>query len=238
MLFCVHLRLEDVAVGAYVLHLVYAGRCGAVIAVAGGAGGRAQVAAHSERIVVNAGGVVGELIGGDAVLLHVRGIGVATGTGLGNIDRIDGGTWIAGRTDIVHAVAIDANGNLAVSGGEALAVNAGVVLVELIGAQAGIVSAHQVGIGVARAAKLRNLLAVDLALPAGLAAHGLRGIVAGCVAAVATGAGEALLGVDVLAEFFLRDPQIALHAGMAIETGVDCLAIAEARGEHEDAGQQ
>lgn len=47
------------------------------------------------------------------------------------------------------AVAIDANGNLAVAGGETFAVDAGVVLVELIGAQTGIVGAHQIGIGMA-----------------------------------------------------------------------------------------
>lgn len=51
-----------------------------------------------------------------------------------------------------------------------------------------------------------------------LAAHGLRRIVAGCVAAVAAEAREALLGMDVLAEFFLRDSEIAFHSQMAIET--------------------
>jgi len=210
--FGVHLRLEDVVVGAYVLYLVHAGRCGAVITVAGCAGGRAQVAAHRECIVMDAGGVVGELIGGDAVLLHIRGIRVTARTGLSNIDGIDRGTRVAGRTDVMNAVAIDANGYLDVSGSEALAVNACVVLVELICAQAWVVSAHEVGVGVARAAQCRNRLSVELALPPSLAAHGLRRIVTGRVAAVAADAGKALLGMDVLAELFLRDAKIAFHA--------------------------
>jgi len=85
---CVHLGLENVAVGANVLHLVYAWRCGTVIAVARGAGGRAQVAAHGEGVVMNAGGVVGKLIGGNAVRLHVSRVGVAARAGLGHVDRI------------------------------------------------------------------------------------------------------------------------------------------------------
>src|ERR1017187_4847374 len=66
----VHLGLEDVAVCADVLNLVYAGRNSSVVSVAGGAGGCAEVAANRERLVVNAGVVVGKLIGGDAVGLH------------------------------------------------------------------------------------------------------------------------------------------------------------------------
>ena len=102
------------------------------------------------------GVVVGELIGGDAVGLHVSGIGVAARAGLGHVDGVDGGTRIAGRTDVMDAVAVDADGDLVVTSREALAVDAGVVLVQLVGAQARIVGAHQGRIGVAGTAQLRK----------------------------------------------------------------------------------
>jgi len=58
-------------------------------------------------------------------------------------------------------------------------VNAGVVLVELIGAQAGIIGPHQVRIGVTRTTQRGNLLPIDLALEAGLTPHRLRWVVTG-----------------------------------------------------------
>ena len=86
----IHLRLEDVAVGANVLNFVDARRYGAMIAMAGGTGGCAQVASDREGIVVDAGIVIGKLIGGDAVGLHVTGIGVATRTRFGHVHGING----------------------------------------------------------------------------------------------------------------------------------------------------
>ena len=73
----VHLGLEGVTIGADVLDLVDSGWYRTVISMTGGAGGRAQVAAHCHRVVVDAGGIVCELIGGYPVLLHVGGVGVA-----------------------------------------------------------------------------------------------------------------------------------------------------------------
>ena len=164
---------------------------------------------------------------------------MAARAGLGHVDRIHGGTGIAGRPDIVDAVAVDADGNLGVSGGEALAVHAGVVLGQLVGAQAGVVLAHVGGIGMARSAQLRNLFAIDLALPSGLAAHGLVGIVAGGVAAMATGAGEALLRVNVLAEFLRSDSAGGPScAGVAIQAGVHGLPVTRTCRKHEQPGQQ
>ena len=93
--------------------------------------------------------VVGKLIGGDAVLLHICGIRVTAGTGLGNINGIDSRAWIVGRANVVHTVAVDANGNLAIAGRESFAVDACVVLIELIGPQARIIGTHQCGIRVA-----------------------------------------------------------------------------------------
>src|ERR1035437_8356420 len=231
--FIVHLGLEGVAVGADVLHLVDTGRQSAVISMTGGAGGRAEVAADHHGVVMDAGGVVGKLIGGDAVGLHERRVGVAARTGLGHVDGVDRRAGIDGRADIVDAVAIDADGDLGITGGEALAVHAGVVLVELVGAQAGVVGAQVARVGVATAAQLRNLLAINLALPSRLAAHGLVGIEAGGVTSVATDAGVALLRVNVLAEFFRGDLQGAVLGGVTVQAGVHGLRMSRARGERE-----
>jgi hypothetical protein len=90
-------------------------------------------------------------------------------------------------------VTIRAHRNLRVSGREAFAMHAGVVLVQLVGAQAGIELPNVRWIRMARAAQLRDLLASNLAFPACFPAHGFVWIVAGWVASVATGASQALL---------------------------------------------
>ena len=107
----------------------------------------------------------------------------------------------------MHAVAVGANRNFGITGGQTLAVYAGVVLAQLICAQARVEPPHEGWIRMATSAQLRDLLAIDLALPASLAAHGLIGIVAVGVAAVATGAGQTFLGVYILSELFLADSE-------------------------------
>jgi hypothetical protein len=72
-------------------------------------------------------------------------------------------------------MAIDAYGNLGVSSREALAVHTGVILVQLVGAQAGVVLPNVGGIRMAASAQLRNLPAIDLALPARLGLMALSG---------------------------------------------------------------
>ncbi len=141
MLFSYICAWNDVAVRADVLDLVNARWNGAMVSVAGGARRRAQVSAHCHRLVVDAGVVLGKLIRGNPVLLHVSHIRVAARAGLRDVDGIHSGSGIAGRPDVVNAVTIGADRNLGVARGQALAVYAGVVLVQLIGAQAGIVTA-------------------------------------------------------------------------------------------------
>jgi hypothetical protein len=75
----------------------------------------------------------------------------------------------------------------------------------LIRPQAWVELAHERWIGMAASAQLRNLLAIDLSLPTGLAAHRLIRIIAGWIAPMTTRACETFLGVDVLAELFLGD---------------------------------
>ena len=132
---------------------------------------------------------------------------------------------------------IRAHCNLRVSSREAFAVHTGVVLVQLVRAQAGIELPNIGGIRMATSAQLRDLLAIDLALPTGLSAHGLVGIVAGGVASVATGASQTLLCVYVLAELLLAHPQGIRQGGVTIQAGVLGLPITQARCEHDEAGQ-
>ena len=120
----------------------------------------------------------------------------------------------------MHAVAIGAHRDFIVALGPLHSVHAGLVLLELIDAQAGVVLLHPLGIGVARGAKFGNLLALDLALPSRRPAHRLFRIIAAGVATMARRAGKPLLRVDVLAVSLHADTQRLRQIGMAIETGV------------------
>jgi hypothetical protein len=77
-------------------------------------------------------------------------------------------------------------------------------------------------------AQLRDLLAINLAFPTRLPAHGFVWIVAGWVASVATGASQTLLCVYVLAELLRGHSQGIGQCGVAIQAGV--LGLCEAKG--------
>src|SRR5690242_4046938 len=106
--------------------------------------------------MVNALVIVRKLGGGNFIFLHALLISVAAGAGSGDVDRIQRGARIAGRADIVDAVAVNADGSLGVAGGQPFPVNAGVMLAELVSPQAGIVFAHGSRVRMAASAKLRN----------------------------------------------------------------------------------
>src|SRR5690349_12680124 len=197
----VELRLEHVAIRADVLHGIDAGRRSPVVAVAGGAGGRAEIAANDQRFVVNAGLILGKLIGGNPIRFHVVRIGVAARAGLGDVQRIHGGLNIADGAEVVDAVAIDADGDFGVALRQKLAVHAGDVLAELIGAQRWVVFAHERGVGMAASAERGNLAARDLSAEARGLAHGVHVGFRG-IAAVATGAGQAFLSVNIVRKLF------------------------------------
>src|SRR5205823_11568838 len=129
------LRLKDVAGGAYILHCRHTGRSGTMVSVTSRAGRRTQIAPNNERLVVNALAISGELVGRDLVRLHVGLVGMTAGAGLGDVRGVDTGTGVAGRTQVVHTMAIDADGNLGVALSQEFAMNAGLILAELIGAQ-------------------------------------------------------------------------------------------------------
>src|SRR5450759_26863 len=89
----------------------------------------------------------------------------------------------------------------------------------------------------AGSAQLRDLLAINLALPPGLSAHGFVWIVAGRVTSVAAGASQTLLCVYVLAELLLGHSQGIRQGGVTIQAGVRGLPITQARCQHDVAGQ-
>jgi len=127
----------------------------------------------------------------------------------------------------MDTMAVCAHGDSAVSLGPLLTVHAGPILLELIHADARVVLLHSLGIAVTRGAQQRDLLALSLALPTSDTAHGPLGIIAIGVAAMAIGAGQSFLSVNILAERFYGDPQRLRQVGMAIETGIFCLPKGE-----------
>ncbi len=239
--FFVHLGLESVTVRAHILNPVYSWRRRAMISMAGGTGWRTQIASHRQCLVVNACAVLCELIRGNGISLHVLRVRMAAGAGVRHVNRVDGGTGIAGQPQIVDTVTIRAYCNLGVSSREALAVHTGAVLVQLVGAQAGVELPNICRIRMATSAQLRNLLAINLALPPGLWAHGFVWIVAGWVASVAAGASQTLLCVYVLAELLLGYSQGIRQGGVTIQAGVFGLPITlpatQARCEHDESRQ-
>jgi hypothetical protein len=103
------LRLEDVTIGADILDCRYARRHSAMIAMACGTGGRAQITTNIQSLTVNANTVLRELVCGNRVLLHVVCVCVAARTGFRNTQRIHVGSRVGRGAQIMHTVAIGAH---------------------------------------------------------------------------------------------------------------------------------
>src|ERR1022692_4240332 len=88
--------------------------------MAGSAGGRAQVASYHHGIVVHTLLVIGELVGLDAVGLHVLGIGMTTRARGGDVDRMHFRARIGRGAHVMHTVAIGAHRDLSVTLGPLL----------------------------------------------------------------------------------------------------------------------
>ena len=89
-----------------------------MISVACSAGRRAEVASNYQSVVVNAGAVLRELIGGEGIFLHVGSVGMAARTSLGDVERMNFRTSVAGRPKSMYAVAINTNCHFGVTFGE------------------------------------------------------------------------------------------------------------------------
>src|SRR6516162_632563 len=128
---------------------------------------------------------------------------MTTRTGLRNVQRIHFRARVTGRTKVMHTVAVDAHRDLVITLRQAPAMHTGLVLGQLVRAQRWVVLTHKGGIGMATAAYFGNLLALDLTAEPSRLAHGIQ-VGPGGIAAVATGACQSLLGVNVTGESFLR----------------------------------
>jgi len=184
---------------------------------------------------MDAAAVFRELIGRDRISTHVAGIGVAMGARVCHVNRVHRRAGVAGSSHVMNAVAIGAHGYFGITSRQALAVYAGVVLGELVRAQAGVKLPDESRIGVATAAQLRYLLAPNFALPPSFRVHRLIGLIARGIAAVATDARQTFLGVNVLTKLLLRNAERVGQGGMTIKAGILGLPIAQGCRQH-DAG--
>ena len=181
--------------------------------------------------MVHASAVTRVLIGWDCVFLHVCCVGMAPGAGLGHVGGVNFGARVTCRTHAMHSVAIDADGYLGIASREQFAVDAGLVLSKLVGAERRVVLAHVSGVGVTLAAQGRDVLARGLATEATGFAHRVHVTFRG-VATVATGAGETFLRVDILGKMLLRNLLRGVERGMTFDTTVGLF------GSHDICGQQ
>lgn len=195
-----------------------------MISMTGCTGRRTQVASYRKRFVVDAGAVLCELVCGDGVSLHVIRVSMAASACVRHVDRIHRRTWIAGGPQVVDTMTIRAHCNFGVTGSQAFTVHTGVILVQLVCPQTGVELPHVGWVGMATSTQLRDLLAIYLALPPGLAAHGFVGIVAGGIAPVTAGARQSLLCMYVLTELLLAHSDWIRQRGVAIQAGVGGLS--------------
>jgi hypothetical protein len=199
-----HLVLEGVAFRADIMNAVHSGGSRPVVAMASGAGWRTEVTADSQSVMVHAVTVLRELIGGDGIPPHIRSVCMTTGTRLRDVEWMNFGARVAGRPQVMHAMAIDAHRDLAIAFGKKFAVHTGLVLAELIGAQSWVVLAHERHVGMATAAKLWDLTSLDVAAKSSRLAHGI-GIGFGGIAAMTIRTGQTFLRVDVAGELLGSD---------------------------------
>src|SRR5579883_267959 len=169
---------------------------------------------------MHAGVVQRELVGGNLVRLHVRGIGMAMTAGLRHVRRIDAGARIVGRKDVVNAVAIHADGDFVIALRKPLAMNAGEILRILVGAQRRIEPSHVSSVRVTPCAEARNLGTRRSVLEPLRRTHGHGHVVRGGIAPMAGNAGNALLRVNALRKLLKIDVKRGVELGMAIEARI------------------
>ena len=179
---------------------------------------------------MNAGPVLGKLIRGNVVSLHVLRVRVTAGAGLRHVQGVYCGPSIAGGAKVVHAVTVDAYCYLGITLREEFSVHAGLVLAQLIGAQRWVVLAHERPIRMATPAELRDILSFDLPAKSGSFAHGIHICLCG-ITTVATRACETLLRVNVAGELLFGHLQRGIESPVAIQAGVLRLSRSRAAAE-------
>jgi hypothetical protein len=180
--------------------------------------------------MVDAGVVLFELVRGNRIAFHVRGVRMTPRAGLGDIEGIHFRMSITRGAQVMHAMAIRADRDFRVALGEKLAMDAYFVLAELVRAQGRIVLAHERWIRMAPAAKLWNLSPFDLATETCCLAHGVHICFRG-ITAMATGTGQSILRMDVVGKLFLGHLERWVQRGMTIHARAHCLRVGDSTAE-------
>ena len=215
--------LAPVALPAHVPDRLHTRRHRAMVTVAVVAGGSGEIFLLEHRRRVDAALPLGVLIHrqglsvGKLVACHARGIGVAVRTGFRDVGGIDGRDRVRGVADAVHAVAVDAGGDVEIAPPKRLPMTTRPILGELIDTQLGTEPLHVNRVRMATAAELGDVHAGRFAHE-GLRlvspihrALGVLGQVRIGVSAVAVVAGEAGGEVDIVGEVLGGDEQLALE---------------------------
>jgi hypothetical protein len=154
--------------------------------------------------------VLVDLVALDAVWRHQGAVRVALAAGVHDVGRVHRGTAVADLTHAVRAVTRRADRDVRVPLGERLSVLGGPVLLQLVGRNVGRVTQHEGGVGVARAAHVRDRLMGELAHEAPGGAHRDRGILGCRIAAVTAGTRDPLGVVDVAVRELGGGPQAGI----------------------------
>src|SRR5581483_2585282 len=212
----VHFLEQHVTRSAHIRDRSDLGWRGPMVTMARRAVWRRQVAALGQRLPMHAGAVLRELLGIDLVRRHVGGIRMAPSAGFREAQGVYRRQCVFYFADVVYAMAIDAGGHEHISGCQPLAVDAGLVLGQLIDALLWFEAMHQACIAMAARAQPGYRRTRDSALESFGPAHGGFRVVGGPVASVAVGATEAVPGMNVGPESRCRGLQIALHDGVTL----------------------
>lgn len=173
---------------------------GAMIAVAGGAAWRRKVPALGQGLPMDAPAVFSKLRRAHRPSLHALRVGVALSAGLGKTEWMHGGQRVPHLADAVRVVAVRARRHRHVTLSQPLSMDARAVLRKLIHSLLGLKAVYQSRIAMASRTKFGNAPARDDATESPRRAHRNLRVHARRVSAMASGAAEPAMSVDVIFE--------------------------------------
>jgi len=145
---------------------------------------------------------------------------VAAGARLGQPQWVYGRQCVPDLPNVVDAVAIDAGSNAGVTGGQALAMDTGAVLGELVDPLLGFEFMNQSGVAVATPAESGNPRAIDLSPKPSRGAHRDVRIFAGRIAAMAIDAGKTIMTMNIVFEELRGAAEFRVKQRVAIKAGI------------------
>ena len=187
-----------------------------MVSVTSRTGGRTQVSASSQSVVMHTFVVLRKLVRGDGVACHVGSVGMAAGAGLRDVERMNLRPRVARWPKTMQAMAVGANRHLGVTLGKKFSMHASLVLSELVRSQRRVVFAHECSIRMATAAEFRNLGPRDLSAKSSFLAHGIDVGLCG-ISAMATRAGQSFLRMDILRELLFGDLQRRIQGSVTVQ---------------------